>query len=99
MDIVFPGLRAMENIHPVVVHFPIVLLPLALLFQVLALRRGNNGQRIALWLLWLGTLGALAAATTGLLAEAGVEHSGAAHGVMVSVPLVSSSALSLRLGY
>ncbi len=65
MDLVFPGLRAMENIHPVVVHFPIVLLPLALLFQVLALRWGNNGQRIALWLLWLGTLGALAAATTG----------------------------------
>ncbi len=79
MDMVFPGLRAMENIHPVVVHFPIVLLPLALLFQVWALGRGNSGQRVALWFLWLA---ALAAATTGLLAEAGVEHSGAAHEVM-----------------
>ena len=82
MDLVFPGLRAMENFHPVVVHFPIVLLPLALLFQVLALRRGNDWQRVALLFLWLGTLGALAAATTGLLAEAGVEHQEAAHEVM-----------------
>ena len=82
MDMVFPGLRAMENIHPVVVHFPIVLLPLALLFQILAVGRGNDRQRIALWFLWLGTLGALAAATTGLLAEAEVEHPEAAHEVM-----------------
>jgi len=70
MDLLFPGLKAMENIHPVFVHFPVVLLPLALVVQALAVwRRRDDWQRAALWLLWLGALGALAAAATGLLAE------------------------------
>jgi uncharacterized membrane protein len=74
MDMLFPGLRAMENVHPVFVHFPVVLLPLALVFQALALwRQRQDWQRVALCLLWLGTLGALAAAGTGLLAEEEVE--------------------------
>ena len=66
----FPGLRAMENFHPVFVHAPVTLLPLALVFQALAVWRGREDwQKLALWLLWLGALGALAAAGTGLLAE------------------------------
>jgi len=65
----FPGLRAMENLHPVFVHAPVTLLPLALVFQALAVWRGREEwQKLALWLLWLGALGALAAVGTGLLA-------------------------------
>ena len=74
METIFPGLRAMENLHPVFVHFPIGLLPAALLVQALAVaRRREDWQRLALWLLWLGTLGALAAAGTGLLAAENVQ--------------------------
>ena len=74
MDAVFPGLRGMENLHPLFVHFPVVLLPLALLFQALGMaRRREELQRAAAWLLYLGTLGALAAAGTGLLAAGKVE--------------------------
>lgn len=66
----FPGLRALENLHPVFVHAPVTLLPLALFFQALAVaRKREEWQRLALWLLWLGALGAVAAAGTGLLAE------------------------------
>lgn len=66
----FPGLKAMENLHPVFVHAPLTLLPLALVFQALALWRGREEwQRLALWFLCLGALAALAAAGTGLLAE------------------------------
>lgn len=83
MDALFPGLRAMENLHPVFVHAPVVLLPFALAFQALAVwRRREDWQRVALWLLYLGTLGALAAAATGLLAEETVEHPEAAHEVI-----------------
>lgn len=74
METLFPGLRAMQNLHPVFVHLPLVLLPLALLFQALAVwKQREDWQRLALWLLWLGTLGALAAAGTGLLAEETIE--------------------------
>lgn len=74
METVFPGLTAMENLHPVFVPFPVVLLPLALAFQALAVwRRREEWERVAAWLLYLGTLGALAAAVTGKLAEAQVE--------------------------
>lgn len=66
----FPGLRAMENFHPVFVHAPLTLLPLALVFQALAVaRKRDDWQKLALWFLWLGALGALAGAGTGLLAE------------------------------
>lgn len=66
----FPGLRAMENFHPVFVHAPLALLPLALVFQALAVWRGREDwQKLALWFLCLGAVGALAAAGTGLLAE------------------------------
>lgn len=74
METLFPGLQAMENVHPVFVHIPLVLLPLALGFHAVALwRRRDDWQRVAVWLLYLGTLGALAAAGTGLLAEESVE--------------------------
>jgi len=70
METLFPGLSAMENWHPVFVHLPLALLPLALIAQALAVwRRKEEWQRGALWLLWLGALGAVAAAATGLLAE------------------------------
>lgn len=83
METLFPGLSAMQNLHPVFVHFPLVLLPLALLFQVLALaRKRDDLGRVALWLLWLGTLGALAAAGTGLLAVEKVQAPEAAEAVI-----------------
>ena len=66
----FLGLRAMENFHPVFVHAPLTLLPLALVFQALAVWRGREDwQKLALWFLCLGAVGALAGAGTGLLAE------------------------------
>lgn len=74
MEQLFPGLHAMQNFHPVFVHAPLALLPLALVAQAVALWRRSDGfQRAALWLLWLGTLAALAAAGSGLLAEDTIE--------------------------
>lgn len=83
MGELFPGLRAMENMHPMFVHYPLVLLPLALVFQAWgALRQREDLERVARWLLYVGAVAALAAAGTGLLAEESVEHPEAAHEVI-----------------
>lgn len=83
METLFPGLSAMENLHPVFVHFPLVLLPLSFVFLLLGrLKKWDNFELMGLWLLWLGTLGALAAAGTGLLAEEQVSVPAAADAVI-----------------
>lgn len=70
METLFPGLSAMENWHPVFVHLPVVLLPLALITQAVAVwRQKEEWQRMALWLLWVGAVGAVVAAASGLMAE------------------------------
>jgi len=83
MGELFPGLNAMQNNHPMFVHYPLVLLPLALVFQAWAhVSRREDVERVARWLLYVGAVGALAAAGTGLLAEESVEHPEAAHEVI-----------------
>lgn len=83
MGELFPGLNAMQNNHPMFVHYPLVLLPLALVFQAWGyVSRREDVERVARWLLYIGAVAALAAAGTGLLAEETVEHAGGAHEVM-----------------
>jgi uncharacterized membrane protein len=81
----------MENLHPLTVHFPIALLPVALLIETLAvLFKKASWHRIALWNLALGTLGAAVAVFTGRQAAATAKHSFEIHPIMV---------LHERLGY
>jgi uncharacterized membrane protein len=65
-----PGLRAILNIHPLFVHFPIALWLAALLFEALAILRGSDEwHRTAALLLYLGTFAAIVTIFTGLNAE------------------------------
>lgn len=69
----FPGVDHLQNIHPLVVHFPIAfLIGSALLYVLALLLRRDVLATSALALLVLGALGAAAAAGTGLYAEDGV---------------------------
>lgn len=69
----FPGVQHLQNIHPLVVHFPVALLPTAALVYWLAfLARRQSWQWTGLWLLVLGVLGAVVAVATGLYAAPGV---------------------------
>lgn len=78
-----PGLKGMLNYHPVFVHFPIAFWLGALLFEALAVwRSSEEWHRTAARLLYLGTLTALAAVGTGLLAEESVPETGPAHNIM-----------------
>ncbi len=70
---ILPGAQHLQNIHPLVVHCPLVLLPGAALLYLLAWLAGRGALAwTALWVLSLGTASAVAAAGTGLYANEGV---------------------------
>jgi uncharacterized membrane protein len=63
----FQGLQEVPNLHMVVVHFPIALLPVSLLCDALARLTGSRDLHAAArWMLWLGTIGAGLAVWTGI---------------------------------
>jgi uncharacterized membrane protein len=60
------GLREVPNVHMIAVHFPIALLPAALLLDVLGRLTGSRDLHgAARWTLWLGTIAAAVAVWTG----------------------------------
>ena len=60
-------------LHPLVVHFPLALLPVATLFYLLAWLSGRDSLAwTALWLLVVGSVSGAVAAGTGLYADEGV---------------------------
>ncbi len=68
-----PGLAHLQNLHPLVVHYPIALLSAAAALYVLAwLAASEKVEWAALWMLVLGFLGAAAALASGLYAGPGV---------------------------
>ncbi|MFB3887033.1 MAG: DUF2231 domain-containing protein [Thermodesulfobacteriota bacterium] len=72
-DALFPGLQHLQNIHPLVVHFPIAFLIGAGLLYLFAWTFNRDKLSFtAFMLLILGTLSAGAAVGTGLYAEDGV---------------------------
>lgn len=67
------GVRHLQNIHPLVVHFPVAFLAGAALIYILAWCVGHDTWAwTGLWLLVLGTLSGAIAVGTGLYAEPGV---------------------------
>jgi uncharacterized membrane protein len=72
-EIILPGVQHLQNIHPLVVHFPIAFLVGAALFYFLSwVFRNEAFATTAFLLLILGTLAAGAAVATGLYGEEGV---------------------------
>src|SRR5262249_33963123 len=60
------GLREMPNVHMIAVHFPIALLPVAVVLDVLGWVTGSRDLHVAArWALWLGTVGAAVAVWSG----------------------------------
>ena len=73
VGVLLPGVQHLQNIHPLMVHFPIAFLTGAALFYFLGLVFQKNSLAItAFSLLILGAISAAAAAGTGLYAEEGV---------------------------
>lgn len=67
-ETVLPGLYAIQNIHPMFVHFPIAFFLGAFAMEGLAVLRHEKFHIVATWMLYLCTLSAVVTATTGFLA-------------------------------
>lgn len=63
---ILPGLTAMQNIHPMFVHFPIAFFLGALVMESAAIVIHERFHVVATWLLYLGAFAAVVTATTGL---------------------------------
>ena len=73
LESLLPGVQHLQNIHPLVVHFPIAFLAGAALFYILAWSfRNQTLAATGFLMLMIGTLAAGAAVGTGLYGEEGV---------------------------
>lgn len=78
-----PGIAAMQNIHPLLVHFPIAFLSAFFLLDLVG-SLGNKPawRNVASWLLYLGAAASIATATAGFIAAGTVPHGGDVHEIM-----------------
>lgn len=98
MEAILPGWKALLNVHPVFVHFPIAFWMGALLFELLAVVAGKDDfHRTGVRLLYLGTLAAPLALFTGLDAEASVPQ-GPAHDVAEAHKYLMIAATAVAAG-
>lgn len=102
---IMPGLAAMENLHPLFVHFPIALLSLFFLLDFVGSLAGKSNWRgAASWFLYSGTLFAGFTVVAGLIAAGSVAHGGDVHEIMehhehlgISVLLLAITLTAWRL--
>jgi uncharacterized membrane protein len=93
-----PGVAAMANVHPLIVHFPIALLSTFVVVEAGAWLLGRETWRIAASaLLYLGTLGAAGAVTAGWLAAQTVPHGEAVHDILERHEHLGFTVLTLAL--
>src|SRR3972149_7206570 len=101
MDIffrIFQGIYEMPNIHPLIVHFPIALLTSFLFMELLNFITGKESFRAAAtWMLYLGTIGALAAVLAGLWAASTVEHPEEVHEILLKHRNLGITVLALSV--
>src|SRR5439155_5499406 len=73
LETLLPGAQRLQDLHPLLVHFPLAFLPASALGFVLPWLGGPDSWAwTGLGLLVLGTVSAVAAAATGLRADDGV---------------------------
>lgn len=91
-----PGISNMDNIHPLLVHFPIAFLSTFFVLDVVGtLFKKQHWRNIAGWLLYLGTLAAVFTVTAGFIAAGSVPHGEDVHAIMERHEHLGISVLSL----
>lgn len=78
-----PGISVLENLHPLFVHFPIALLTLFFIFELVSLIASQAKLRsTASHFLYLGTLSSAMTVTAGLIAAGTLPHGDDVHEIM-----------------
>lgn len=97
-SILMPGISSMDNIHPLLVHFPLAFLSTFFVFDVIAtLAKKQNWRNIASWLLYFGTVGAVFTVIAGFIAANTVAHGDDVHAIMERHEHFGVSVLSLAV--
>lgn len=93
---IMPGIASMDNIHPLLVHFPIAFLSVFFALDLVAtLAKKPQWRSIASWFLYFGTITALFTVIAGLIAANSVAHGQDVHDIMERHEHFGLSVLSL----
>ncbi|OAI11733.1 hypothetical protein A1359_01535 [Methylomonas lenta] len=80
---VMPGIAGLDNLHPLFVHFPIALLSLFFLLDLLgSIANKIEWRKTASWFLYSGAIFAAMTVAAGLIAADSVAHGGDVHQIM-----------------
>jgi uncharacterized membrane protein len=94
-----PGLSAMANIHPMLVHFPIAFLLAFFALDVAGTVLKKPMCRIvASWLLYMGAVAASLTVWAGFMAAESIPHGGNVHAIMERHEHIGIWVLSLAIG-
>jgi len=93
-----PGIAAMDNIHPVLVHFPIAFLAAFFALDLIAtLAKKQQWRDVASWLLYLGAVFAVFTVIAGFNAAGSVAHGEDVHPIMEQHKDFGITVLSLAI--
>ena len=80
---IMPGIAGMDNIHPLLVHFPIAFLSAFFALDLVGtISRNPECRSVATWLLYFGTVAALFTVIAGFIAAESVAHGPNVHDIM-----------------
>ncbi|MBL6986947.1 MAG: DUF2231 domain-containing protein [Methylobacter sp.] len=97
-SILMPGIANMDNIHPLLVHFPIAFLSAFFVLDMVGtLAKKPHWRNVASWLLYLGTVAAVFTVTAGFIAAGSVAHGDDVHAIMERHEHLGVSVLSLAI--
>ena len=95
---VMPGIAGLDNLHPLFVHFPIALLSLFFLLDLIASMAGKTEWRkTAGWFLYSGAIFSAITVAAGLIAADSVAHAGDVHEIMENHEHLGIAVLSLAI--
>lgn len=97
-SILLPGISNMDNIHPMLVHFPLAFLSIFFVLDLVGtLAKKQHWRNVASWLLYFGTVAAAFTVVAGFIAANTVAHGEEVHEIMERHEHFGISVLSLAV--